>query len=78
NGETHKSKLAEHSWETGRRIQWDIDNIIRKEENVEIRKLKESTFFRVQIYIVISQSSIDISPMWRPLIKSEIEKSRVT
>jgi hypothetical protein len=44
-GEISKSKTAEHVYED-HRIQWNKAEIIHKEENRIIRKLKESVFIR--------------------------------
>ena len=72
NGERDKSKIAEHSWEQKHRFQWDKASIISKEENSRIRKLKESVFIHCTDH-VISQPSIDVSPIWLPIIKPEIK-----
>ena len=73
NGEIDKCKIAEHSWEQKHRFQWGKANIISKEDNSRIRKLKESAFIRCTDY-VINQPSIDISPIWLPIIRLEIRK----
>ena len=70
NGETDKSKIAEHSWEKKHIFQWDKESIISKIENSRIRKLKESAFIHCTDH-VISQPSIDVSPIWLPIIKKE-------
>ena len=68
NGKIDKPKIAEHSWEHKHRFQWDKASIIDKEENSRITKLKESSFFHCTHH-VISQISIDISPIWLPIIR---------
>jgi hypothetical protein len=40
-GELFKSRIAEHSWDEDHRKQWNMTEIIHKEENRIIRKLKE-------------------------------------
>ena len=76
NGEIDKSKIAEHSWEQKNRFQWDKASIISKEENSRIRKLKQSAFIHCTDH-VISQPSIDISPIWLPIIRPEINKKKL-
>ena len=74
-GKIDKSKIAEHSWEQKHRFQWDKASIISKEENSRIRKLKESVLIHCT-HPVISQPSIDISPIWLPIIRPEIKKEK--
>ena len=78
NREIDKSKIAEHSWEQKHRFQWDKASIIStgKEENARIKKLKESAFIHYTDH-VISQPSIDISPIWLPIIRPEIKKKKL-
>jgi hypothetical protein len=45
-GEISKSKVTEHSWDDGNRIQWNKAEIIHKEEKRIIRNRKESVFNR--------------------------------
>ena len=66
----------EHSWEQKHRFQWDKASIISKDENSRIGKLKESAFIHCTDH-VISQPSIDISPIWLPIIRSEINKKKL-
>ena len=47
-----------------------------KEENSRIRKLKESVFIHCTDH-VISQPNIDISPIWLPIIRPEINKKKL-
>ena len=75
NGEIDKSKIAEHSREQKHKFQWDKASIISKEENSRVRKLKESAFIHCTDH-VISQSSIDISPIWLPIFRPDIKKKR--
>ena len=75
NGEIDKSKIAEHSWKQKHRFQWGKASILSKEENLRIRKLKESAFIHCTDH-VISQPSVDISPMWLPIIRPEIKKKK--
>ena len=73
NGERDNSKIVEHSWEQKHRFQWDKASIITKIENSRIRKLKESAFIHCTDH-VISQPSIDRSPIWLPIIRPEIKR----
>ena len=75
NGEIVKSKIAERSWEQKLRFQWDKTSIISKEENSRTGKLKESAFIHYTDH-VISQPSIDINPIWLPIIKPEIKRKK--
>ena len=76
-GEVDKSKTAEHSWVHKQRFQWKKASIISKEENSRIRKLKESAFIHCTDH-VISQPSIDISLIWLPIIRPEINKKKLS
>ena len=51
-------------------------NTVSKKENSRIRKLKESAFIHCTDH-VISQPSIDISPIWLPIIRPEIKKEKI-
>ena len=76
NGEINKSKIVKLSWEQKHRFQWDKTTIISVEENSMIRKLKESAFIQCRDH-VISQPSIDISPIWHPIIRPEIKRKKI-
>jgi hypothetical protein len=62
-GEMSESKTPEHSWDEDRRIQRNKTEIIYKEDNRIIRKLKESEFIKTGEQ-VISQPSIASSITW--------------
>ena len=76
NGEIDKSKIAEHSLEHKHGYQWDKASIIGKEKNSGIKKLKESAFNHCTDH-VISQPSIDISPIWLPITRPEMKKKKL-
>ena len=61
---------------TENRLQWDKGSIINKEENSRIRKLEQSAFIHFK-YHVISQPSIDISPIWLQIIIPEIKRKKL-
>ena len=75
NGEIDKSKVAEHSREQKHIFQWDKVSVISKEENPRIRILKKSAFIHCTDH-VISQPSIDVSPIWLPIIRPEIKREK--
>jgi hypothetical protein len=70
-----KSKLAQHAYEQGYRVGWDDDRILEIESNSRYRKYKESAHM-VCLTNPISQPSLDISPIWIPLMSNEVSNSQ--
>lgn len=70
NGETDRSKIAEHVWEHYHQIDWDEAKILAKEENTTRRKLKEATYIALANQ-PISQASLEIKPIWMPILRQE-------
>jgi predicted GIY-YIG superfamily endonuclease len=73
-GLIEKSKLAQHAYEEGHRVNWDEARVLEIESNSRYRKYKESAYIACTTN-PISQPSLDISPIWIPLIKEEVNKS---
>jgi hypothetical protein len=74
-GLLEKSKLAQHAYEEGHRVGWDEARILEIESHSRHRKSKEST--RVACLTnLISQPSVDISPIWIPLISNEVSNAQ--
>jgi len=60
--------LAAHDFEEGGQIDWNQRGILQSESNTIYRKYREAT------HNPINQSDVDITPMWLPLIKKELER----
>jgi predicted GIY-YIG superfamily endonuclease len=73
-GLLEKSKLAQHAYEEDHRVGWDDARILDIENNSRYRKYKESAHM-VCLTNAISQPSLDISPIWIPLISNEVSNS---
>jgi hypothetical protein len=74
-GLLEKSKLAQHAYEEGHRVGWDEARILEIESNSRYRKYKESAHV-TNLTNQISQPSLDISPIWIPLISDEVSNSQ--
>jgi predicted GIY-YIG superfamily endonuclease len=70
-GLLEKSRLAEHAYEEGHRIQWKEAKTIQIEANNIYRKYKEAALMAC-ITNPISQPSLEFSPTWIPLICEEV------
>jgi hypothetical protein len=70
-----KSNLAKHAYEEGHRVGWYEARILEIESNSRYRKYKESAHMAC-LTNPISQLSLDIPPLWIPLISKEVSKSR--
>jgi hypothetical protein len=69
-----KSKLAQHAYEEDHRVVWDKARVLDIENNSRFRKYKESAHMACSTNLT-SQPSLDISPIWIPLIGEEVSKS---
>jgi hypothetical protein len=67
-----KSKLVQHAYEEGHRIRWKEAKVLQIEHNITYRKYKESTHMSLLDH-PISQLSLDISPIWTPVITAEVK-----
>jgi hypothetical protein len=74
-GLLEKSKLAQHAYEEGHRVGWDQASVLEIESNSRYRKYKESAHMACLIN-PISQPSLEISPIWIPLINQDVNKSK--
>jgi hypothetical protein len=70
-----KSRLAQHAYEEGHKVMWDDARVLEIERNSRYRKYKESAHMACSNN-PISQPSLDISPIWIPLISDEVNKSK--
>jgi hypothetical protein len=73
-GLLEKSKLAHHANEEDHRVDWDKARVLDIENNSRFRKYKESAHM-ARSNNPISQSSLDIWPIWIPHIGEEVSKS---
>jgi hypothetical protein len=74
-GLVEESKLAQHAYEEGHRVGWDDARVLEIESNSRYRKYKESAHM-VYVSNPISQPSLDISPIWIPLITVRLATHR--
>jgi hypothetical protein len=70
------SKLAQHAYEEGHKISWKEAKLLQIEPNTAYRKCKESAHVSL-VNHPISQSNLDISPFWTPVITAEIRKLQI-
>jgi hypothetical protein len=68
-----KSKLAQHAYEEGHKICWNGARVLQIEPNTTYRKYKKSAHMSLLDH-PISQLSLDISPIWTPMIAAEIKE----
>jgi hypothetical protein len=74
-GLLEKSKLAQHAYEEGHKICWSEAKVLQIEPNATYRKYKESTHMSLLDH-PISQHSLDISPIWLPVITAEVKNTK--
>jgi hypothetical protein len=74
-GLLEKSKLAQHAYEEGHRVGWNDARVLEIESNSRYRKYKESAHMAC-LTNSISQPSLDISPIWTPLLSNEVSNSQ--
>jgi hypothetical protein len=70
-----KSKLSQHAYEEGHRVGCDGARILEIESNSRYRKYKESAHM-AYLTNPFTQPSLDISPIWIPLISNEVTNSQ--
>jgi hypothetical protein len=68
NGLLGKSKLAQHEFEEDHQLAWNEVKILHTERNSRYRKYKESAYMAC-MNNPISQTRLEISPIWIPFIK---------
>jgi predicted GIY-YIG superfamily endonuclease len=71
-----KSKLAQHVYENGHKIRWNEEKGLQIEPNITYRKHKESAHMSLLDH-PICQPSLDISPIWTPVITAEVRKPQL-
>jgi hypothetical protein len=74
-GLLEKSRLTKHAYEEGRKVGWDEDRILDVESHSKYRKYKEVAHMACSIDL-ISQPSLDISPIWIPILSNEVNISQ--
>jgi hypothetical protein len=72
-GLLQKSKLAQYAYEEGHKICWIGVRVLQIEPITTYRKYKESANMSLMDH-PISHPSLDISPIWTPVIAAEIKK----
>jgi hypothetical protein len=70
-----KSKFVQHANKEGHRVGWDKARILEIESNSRYMKYKESAHM-AYLTNLISQPSLDMSPIWIPLISIEVTNSQ--
>ena len=73
--EIEKSQICVHAFETGHTINWNNTKILTKEQDNKKRKIKESALILLNNESCVSNSSVDISTTWLPILK-DIFKNR--
>jgi TorA maturation chaperone TorD len=74
-GLLEKSKLAQHAYEEGHKVGWVKARISDIESHSKYRKYKEVAHMACSIS-QISQHSLNISPIWIPIIRNEVNISQ--
>jgi hypothetical protein len=74
-GLLEKSKLVQHAYEEDHKVMWDQARVLEVESYSRFKKYKESAHMACSTK-PISQPSLDISPIWIPLISDEVTKSK--
>jgi hypothetical protein len=69
-------KAAQHAYEEGHRICWKEEKVLQIEPNTTYTKNKESAHTSL-IDHPISQASLDIFPVWAPIIAEEAKKPQL-
>jgi hypothetical protein len=69
-----KSKLAQHAYKECHKIFWKEAKVLQIEPNTTYRKYKEPAHMSL-IDHPISQLSLDISPIWTPIIAAEVKET---
>jgi hypothetical protein len=72
-GLLEKSKLDQHAYEDGHNISWKDAKVLKIEQNTTYKKYKESVHMSL-IDHPISQPSLDICPIWTPVITAEVKR----
>jgi hypothetical protein len=73
-GLLEKSKLAQHAYKEDHKICRKEANVLQIGPNTTYRKYNESAHMSLVDHSV-SQLSLDISPIWTPIISAEVKKA---
>ena len=66
--------MAKHAWSDGdHRPAWDEVTIVETEPHWKVRKIKEAAHMALAAN-PISKPSVDISPIWLPLLRKNQQK----
>jgi hypothetical protein len=68
-----KSKLAQHAYDESHKTCWKEAKVVQIKPNTTYRKYKESAHMSLANH-PINQPSLDISPIWTPIIAAELRK----
>ena len=68
-GHLERSRLSQHSFEENHRVLWEGSKILKTEKKSVCRKYKEAAYV-VCLQNPISRLSVEISPIWHPLIRN--------
>jgi hypothetical protein len=71
-GLLEKSKLYQHAYEEGHKIRWNEAKVLQIKPNPTYRKYNVSAHMSLVDH-PISQLSLDISPMWTPIMHQQWE-----
>jgi hypothetical protein len=66
-------KLANHTYEQDHSICWKEATVLQIEPNYTYRKCKEAAHMVLEDHS-ISQPCLDMSPIWTPIIATEVSK----
>ena len=75
-GLTEKSKIAQHCWSESHKMCWDEARIIHREPHFYKRKVIEASYIKLADQ-PISQSSVEIRPLWLPLLRKELKRREI-
>ena len=74
-GDTVNSKLAKHVHENNHKVSWKETAILHKEPHYYKRKFIEASLIKLDSS-TISQSSIEVRPVWVPMLREHLENSK--
>lgn len=75
NKDKYGSRICEHVLETNHTVKWDSSKILYKEPDWRKRNMAESLFMAIEDE-PLSRPSVDVSTVYLPIIKEELEQLR--
>lgn len=75
-GLVDKSKIAQHCWSENHHMDFEEAKIIHREPHFFKRKLIEASYIKLADQ-PISQSSVEIRPIWLPILKKELKNREI-